>query len=189
MEINYVDKFSLLTTERLSHENIFASEELQFSLRSIKSIFSVNKFNGKDKKFNTVFKNFFSFVSPSISTFNINNNNQLVFWVRSNSYFIISDEIKLKDLVSAFESSASITDQTGGWIIFNIEGKACRSLFEKLLTIDLEDFDEGKVIRTSIAGINCFILCKSKFDQYNVLCPISFYESMKSRLESLIKLI
>ena len=128
-----MDKFSLVTSERLRHENIIASEELHLSSQSIKSIFSVNKFNGKDKKFNTVFKNFFSFVSPSISTFNINNNNQLVFWVRSNSYFIISDEIKLKDLVSAFESSASITDQTGGWIIFNIEGKACRSLFEKLL--------------------------------------------------------
>ena len=95
----------------------------------------------------------------------------------------------MKDLVSPFESSASITDQTGGWVIFNIKGQACRFLFEKLLTVDLEDFDEGKVIRTSIAGINCFILCKSKFDQYNVLCPISFYESMKSRLESLIKLI
>ena len=188
MEINYVDKFSLLTSERLIHENIIASEELQFSLQSIKSIFSVNKFNEKDKNFNGIFKNVFGFGSPSISTFN-NNNNQLAFWVRSNSYFIISDEIKLKDLFSAFESSASITDQTGGWIIFNIEGKACRFLFEKLLTVDLEDFVEGKVIRTSIAGINCFILCKSKFDQYNVLCPISFYESMKSRLESLIKLI
>ena len=188
MEINYVDKFSLLTTERLSHENIFASEELQFSLRSIQSIFSINKFNGKDKNFNAIFKNICGFCPPSISMFNINDN-QLALWVRSDSYFIISDEIKLKDLVSAFESSASITDQTGGWVIFNIKGQACRFLFEKLLTVDLEDFDEGKVIRTSIAGINCFILCKSKFDQYNILCPISFYESMKSRLESLIKLI
>ena len=183
-----MDKFSLLTSERLSNKNIVVSKKLQFSLQSIKSIFSVNKFNGKDKKFNVLFRNVFGFAPPSIATFNIKDNH-LALWARSNSYFIISDEIKLKDLVTAFESSASITDQTGGWIIFNIEGKACRSLFEKLLTIDLENFDEGKVIRTSIAGINCFILCKSKFDQYDVLCSISFYESMKSRLESLIKLI
>jgi sarcosine oxidase subunit gamma len=188
MEINYVDKFSLLTSERLSNKNIVVSKKLQFSLQSIKSIFSINKYNGKDKKFNSLFKNVFGFVTPSISKFNINDN-QLALWVRSNSFFIISDESKLNDLVSVFESNASITDQTGGWVIFNIEGKACRSLFEKLLTVDLEGFDKGKVIRTSIAGINCFTLCKSKFDQYNILCPISFYETMKSRLESLIKLI
>ncbi len=97
--------------------------------------------------------------------------------------------MKFKDLTLAFEGKASFTDQTGGWVIFNIEGQACRSVFEKLLTVDLDIFDKGKVIRTSITSINCFILCKSKFDQYNVLCPISFYESMKSRLESLIKLI
>jgi heterotetrameric sarcosine oxidase gamma subunit len=188
MEINYVDKFSLLTSERLSNKNIVVSKKLQFSLQSIKSIFSINKYNGKDKKFNSLFKNIFGFVTPSISKFNINDN-QLALWVRSNSYFLISDEIKFKDLASPFEGIASITDQTGGWVILNIEGQACRSLFEKLLTVDLEGFEKGKVIRTSIAGINCFILCKSKFDQYNILCPISFYESMKSRLESLIKLI
>ena len=67
MEINYVDKFSLLTSERLSNENIIASEELQFSLQSIKSIFSVNKFNGKDKKFNTVFKRNHSCASNRVS--------------------------------------------------------------------------------------------------------------------------
>ena len=183
-----MDKFPILTSERLSHENIVASEKIQISLQSIKSIFSINKFNGKDKKFNAFFKNAFGFGSPAISTFNIKDN-QLALWVRSDSYFFISDEIKFKDLVSAFENNASITDQTGGWVIFNIEGKSCRPLFEKLLTVDLDGFDKGKVIRTSIASINCFVLCKSKFDEYNIVCPISFYESMKSRLESLIKLI
>ncbi|MGY9060421.1 MAG: hypothetical protein ACKVHI_11630, partial [Candidatus Puniceispirillales bacterium] len=68
------------------------------------------------------------------------------------------------------------------------DGSACLSLFEKLLTINLEDFDQGKVIRTNIVNINCFVLCKSKFDKYDILCPISFYQSMRSRLENLIKL-
>ena len=80
-----MDKFSLLTSERLSHKNIVASEKLQISLQSIQSISSINKFNGKDKKFNAIFKNAFGFDSPSISTFNINDN-QLALWVRSNSF-------------------------------------------------------------------------------------------------------
>ena len=188
MEINYVDKFSLLTSERLTPKNIIASEELQLSLQSIKSIFSVNKFNGKDKKFNVLFRNVFGFAPPSIGTFNIKDNH-LALWARSNSYFIISDEMKFNDLYSAFEGKASFTDQTGGWVIFNIEGQACRSLFEKLLTVDLEVFDEGKVIRTSLISINCFILCKSQFDKYNIVCPISYYETLKLRLMHLISLL
>ena len=188
MEISYVGKFPILTSERLSQESVFTSEKLQFSIESIKSIFSINQFDGKDKIFNILFRNVSGFAPPSISTFNIKDKN-LALWVRSNSYFIISDKIKFKDLILSFENNASITDQTGGWIIFNIEGEACRSLLEKLLTVDLDSFDKGSVIRTSIASINCFVLCKSKFDEYNIVCPISYYETMKLRLTHLIVLL
>jgi sarcosine oxidase gamma subunit len=187
MEINYVDKFPILTFDRLSKESVFTSETLDFSIQTIKSIFSINQFDLKDKKFNVLFRNVFGFAPPSIATFNIKDND-LALWA-SNSYFIISDEIKFNDLYSAFEGKASFTDQTGGWVIFNIEGQACRSVFEKLLTADLDIFDKGKVIRTSITGINCFILCKSKFDKYNIVCPISYYETLKLRLMHLISLL
>ena len=130
-------KFPILTSERLSQESVFTSEKLQFSIESIKSIFSINQFDGKDKIFNILFRNVSGFAPPSISTFNIKDKN-LALWVRSNSYFIISDKIKFKDLILSFENNASITDQTGGWIIFNIEGEACRSLLEKLLTVDID---------------------------------------------------
>ena len=183
-----MDKFPILTSERLNQESVFISEKLQFSIESIKSIFSINQFDGKDKIFNILFRNVFGFDPPSISTFNIKHND-LALWVRSNSYFIITDKIKFKDLILSFENNASITDQTGGWIIFNIEGEACRSLLERLLTVDLDSFDKGSVIRTSIASINCFIICKSKFDEYNIVCPISYYETMKLRLTHLIVLL
>ena len=188
MEINYVDKFPILTSDRLSKESVFTSETLNFSIQTIKSIFSINQFDLKDKKFDVLFRNVFGFAPPSIATFNIKDNH-LALWARSNSYFIISDEMKFNDLYSAFEGKASFTDQTGGWVIFNIEGQACRSVFEKLLTADLDIFDKGKVIRTSINSINCFILCKSKFDKYNIVCPISYYETLKLRLMHLISLL
>ena len=188
MEINYVDKFPILTSDRLSKESVFTSETLNFSKQTIKSIFSINQFDLKDKKFDVLFRNVFGFAPPSIATFNIKDNH-LALWARSNSYFIISDEMKFNDLYSAFEDKASFTDQTGGWVIFNIEGQACRSVFEKLLTADLDIFDKNNVIRTSLFGINCFILCKSKFDKYNIVCPISYYETLKLRLMHLISLL
>ena len=124
---------------------------------------------------------------PSVSNFK-ENKNTLVFWVRKNSYFILG-EIEPKSLNSSFNSIASITDQTGGWVCLNISGKYSKSLFEKLVTLDIDFFKEGEVTRTSINKINCFVLCKEKFLNYTIVCPSSFLESMKNRLISLINLI
>ena len=51
------------------------------------------------------------------------------------------------------------------------------------------EFTQSKAIRTSINKINCFILCESQFNKYTIICPISYYENMKSRLVSLAELI
>jgi len=72
---------------------------------------------------------------------------------------------------------------------FKISGKGSILLFEKLITINLENFNEGNVIRTSLSKINCFVLCKKKAETYYIICPISFYISMSERLRSLISLI
>ena len=50
-----------------------------------------------------------------------------------------------------------MTDQMGGWILIQIEGKASKSIFEKLISVNLEEFIQGKVIRVSINKINCFV--------------------------------
>ena len=96
--------------------------------------------------------------------------------------------VTLNKLISSFEMLGSVTDQTGGWLLFKIDGKGSFSLFEKLLSINLDNFSDGSWVRTSINKINCFVLCKKKFQAYDIICPISFSESMKSRLTELIKL-
>ena len=116
-----------------------------------------------------------------------------VLWVRNNCCFVLSDtkskEIQYKNLLSIFENTASITDQTGGWLVLNLEGDDCRFLLEKLITIDLDNFDNHHVIRTSIASINCFIVCETKFQRYNLICPTSYFATIKSRLIKLITLL
>ena len=187
MEINYVDNLSILKSNRPVAEVIIANDKVQLSIEGINNIFSINQFKGKNKGLDNNFKKLFGFSCPEVSKFNFNQD-FIALWVRSNSYFVISKNIQFDEILSNFQDKASLTDQSGGWIQFTLDGSACLSLFEKLLTINLEDFDQGKVIRTNIININCFILCKSKFDKYDILCPISFYQSMRSRLENLIKL-
>ena len=186
MEINYVDNLSILKSNRPVAEVIIANDKVQLSIEGINNIFSINQFKGKNKGLDNNFKKLFGFSCPEVSKFNFNED-FIALWVRSNSYFVIGKNIQSDELTYNFQSKASITNQTGGWMILNIEGKACLSLFEKLLTVNLEDFDQGKVIRTIIVNINCFVLCRSKFNKYCILCPISFYQSMRVRLEKLIK--
>ena len=181
-------KLSILKSNRPVAEIIIAQDKLRFSIESNRNIFSINQIKKIDKGLNNDFKKLFSFSCPEVSKFNFNQDS-IALWVRSNGYFVISKNIQFDEILSNFQDKASLTDQTGGWIQFTLDGSACLSLFEKLLTINLEDFDQGKVIRTNIVNINCFILCKSKFDKYTILCPISYYETMKSRLVNLINLL
>ena len=187
MEKNYVHRVSPLYPIIYSSENVIVKNDLKFKLDNTKKIFSLNQNVGQSKKFNSTFKSFFLCAPPPVS--NVHENKKtLVFWTRKNSYFVLGD-INAKSLISSFNSIASITDQTGGWVCFGISSKHSKSIFEKLVTFDIDSFNEGEVSRTSINKINCFVLCKEKYLNYTIICPISFMESMKTRLISLINLI
>ena len=187
MEKSCVDKNQLLYPTIFSSENLITKNDLKLTLDNTGNIFSLSEKIDQSKKFLSTFKSYFSFDPPATSNFHVNKKT-IIFWVRSNSYFILGD-IDHKNLNYEFGSLASITDQTGGWVKFNINGKGSKSLFEKLLSINLDEFVEGRVIRTSINKINCFVLCNIQFQNYKIICPISFCKSMKSRLIDLTKLI
>ena len=168
-------------------EVLMVNDKLKLTLDNSRNIFSLNENKDETNKFNRIFKKFFGFTVPEIAKFKLNDNS-IALWSRTKSYIILTD-FNLDDLTSTFDGLASITDQTGGWLSFKISGKGSIFLFEKLISINLENFNEGNVIRTSVSKINCFVLCKKKAETYYIICPISFYISMSERLRSLISLI
>ena len=168
-------------------ENIISKNDLKITLDNTRNIVSLNQNQEESKKFKTLFKKYFLFEPPKISELHINKK-YMVFWVRTNSFFIIGD-VNLKDLESVFSATASMTDQMGGWILIQIEGKDSKSIFEKLITLNLEEFIARKVIRTSINKINCFVLCENQYYKYTIICPVSYHENLKKRLVSLVDLI
>ena len=187
MEIDCVNNNKLLKPIIFKSKKIISKSDLQITLDNSSNIVSLNQNQEKPKKFKNLFKNYFLFEPPKISEFNIKKK-YLAFWVRSNSFFIIG-EFNLKDLKSVFSSTAFMTDQTGGWISIQIEGKASKKVFEKLITLNLDEFIKGKVIRTSINKVNCFVLCENQFYKYTIICPISYHENLQKRLLSLVDLI
>ena len=181
-----MNKHSLLKPNIYRSEVLIVNDKLKLTLDNSRNIFSLNENNDGYNKFHSIFKKFFGFVVADISKFKLNDNS-IALWARTKSYIILSN-FTLDELAYSFEKTASITDQSGGWLSFKVTGKGSLSLFQKLISIDLENFDEGNVIRTSINKINCFVLCKKKAETYYIICPISFSETMKSRLIRLIEL-
>ena len=98
-------------------------------------------------------------------------------------------KIDKKRISENFENISSITDQTGGWVCFNLSGIKTKLLLDKILTIDLIAFGSNQVLRTSVNNINSFVLCHDQFKNYTIICPVSFMESMKTRLLNLINLV
>ena len=178
---------NLLKPNLYRSEVLMVNDKLKLTLDNSRNIFSLNENKDETNKFNRIFKKFFGFSVPEIAKFKLNDNS-IALWSRTKSYIILTD-LNLDDLTSTFDGLASITDQTGGWLTFKTRGKGCIHLFEKLITINLENFNEGNVIRTSINKINCFLLCKNKYNTYYIICPISYYKSMTERLTNLCRLI
>ena len=177
---------NLLKPNLYRSEVLMVNDKLKLTLDNSRNIFSLNENKDETNKFNRVFKKFFGLSVPEIAKFQLNNNS-IVLWSRTKSYIVLSD-FNLDDLTSTFDDLASITDQTGGWLTFKISGKGSIYLFEKLITINSENFNEGNVIRTSISKINCFVFCRKKDETYYIICPVSFSNAMKSRLIQLIEL-
>ena len=177
---------NLLKPNLYVSEVLMVNEKLKLTLDNSRNIFSLNENKDVTNKFNLVFKKFFGFTVPEIAKFKLNDNS-IVLWSRTKSYIILTD-FNLDNLTSTFDGLASITDQTGGWLSFKISGKGSIYLFEKLITINLENFNEGNVIRTSISKINCFVFCRKKDETYYIICPVSFSNAMRSRLIQLIEL-
>ena len=177
---------NLLKPNLYRSEVLMVNDKLKLTLDNSRNIFSLNENKDKTNKFNRIFKKFFGFTVPEIAKFKLNDNS-IALWSRTKSYIILTD-FNLDDLTSTFDGLASITDQTGGWLSFKISGKGSIYLFEKLITINLENFNEGNVIRTSISKIKCFVFCRKKDETYYIICPVSFSNAMKSRLIQLIEL-
>ena len=177
---------NLLKPNLYRSEVLMVNDKLKLTLDNSRNIFSLNENKDETNKFNLIFKKFFGFTVPEIAKFKLNDNS-IALWSRTKSYIILTD-FNLDDLTSTFDGLASITDQTGGWLSFKISGKGSIYLFEKLITINLENFNEGNVIRTSISKINCFVFCRKKDETYYIICPVSFSNAMRSRLTQLIEL-
>lgn len=83
-------------------------------------------------------------------------------------------------LENAFGATASVCDQSDGYVLFEIDGPCVRNCLSKGPSIDFSDaaFKTGSVATTSMAHIGLTIWRGQEADSYRIAVPASFAPSL-----------
>jgi methylglutamate dehydrogenase subunit D len=128
------------------------------------AIASVATRTGKEKQLATAFKKAMGTALPKPMK-SIGKGGITTFWTGPNQYFIeapFADNEGLADtLVKTLKKTASVTEQTDGWVRFDVQGTGCSDVFERLCILDTRSMKKGAVSRTILEHSGCFILCRT----------------------------
>lgn len=115
------------------------------------------------------------------------------FWSGPDQWFVMqsqTDDIDLEaELAPAFNDFASLTEQSDGWVGFDLEGPECALVLERLCNIDLSSFHSGRAQRTIVEHIGAFVLCRAQGRSYRLLCGRSFAVSFRHAVETAMQTV
>jgi len=75
---------------------------------------------------------------------------------------------QLKDLLG---DAASVTEQTGAWVVFDVTGTAMRDVLELLCAVPIRTMVAGDTQRTVIHHLGCFVIRRNADDHVRILGP------------------
>ena len=112
------------------------------------------------------------------------------FWTGPDQCFVEApiggDEDLSNRLADALQKTASVTEQTDGWVRFDLAGAGCSDVLERLCILDTRAMGKATVSRTSLEHSGCFILCRAS-DHFSVYGPRSTAASIHHALVTAAK--
>lgn len=114
-------------------------------------------------------------------------------WMAENQWLVSStspaSEDIAQELAAALGQSASVTEQTGAWICFDVTGASGVDLFERLCPAPVRRFQAGDAHRTTLHHMNCFLWCLAHGQHFRVLGPSSSAGSLHHALITAAKAV
>ncbi len=80
----------------------------------------------------------------------------------------LADQLKAR-----FGQTASITEQTDAWVVFDLRGESMEDVVERLCAVDIRVMKTGDGTRTVIDHLGCFMLRRDPSDWVRILGPRS----------------
>ncbi len=90
-------------------------------------------------------------------------------------------------LTKNFGETASITEQTGGWCRFDLEGANAIAVLERICSIDFAVMKASDATRSVIEHIGVFVLCRKAGTEFTVYGPRSSAGSLHHALTAAAK--
>lgn len=75
------------------------------------------------------------------------------------------------DLKAMFGDSASVTEQSGAWVCFDLRGPAMEDMSERLCNIPIRQMTSGDARRTVIHQLGCFVIRRADADHLRLFGP------------------
>ncbi len=94
-------------------------------------------------------------------------------WTGPDQWFAIAPHATHDDIADRLSAqvggAASVTEQTGAWVCFALEGDGTIPMLERLCRLDLPRMHAGSAARTSIERMGCFVICDAPATSWRVL--------------------
>lgn len=85
-------------------------------------------------------------------------------WLGPEQWMIMADfanhELLAAELETAFGKAASITEQTDGWVCFDLSGADLAKMMERLCALDIRAMPSGSGTRTVIEHMGCYVMLR-----------------------------
>lgn len=82
----------------------------------------------------------------------------------------------------ALGDTASVTEQTDGWVRFDLEGPTVVDLMERLCPLPARRMKVGEASRSMIEHMGSLVICRAEGRHFSVIAPRSFAASMHHAL-------
>lgn len=134
---------------------------------------SVSARLGHETKCNTVLKKLLGAVPQAGRA--ILNDPEAGFWMGPEQWMIgaprETHELIADDLKAKLGDAASVTEQSGAWVCFDITGPKMEDFCERICAVPIRSMVSGDVQRTVIHHLGCFVIRRKADDHIRILGP------------------
>ena len=114
------------------------------------------------------------------------------FWTAPDQWMMTAPFATHEDIAAivktAVGDAASVTEQTDGWVRFEITGDDTPAMFELLCNVDIHRMASGRATRTQVEHLGTFLLCHAP-GAYSLLTLRSAADSMLHALQTAAKAV
>ncbi|NOD74556.1 MULTISPECIES: sarcosine oxidase subunit gamma [unclassified Ruegeria] len=181
LDLNPITPLGATTLHQEQYEGLMIGEVFDRAMVSISSR------HGRNQDLMSCLSEKLDLKLPGVSEF-IENGDFGAFWTASDQWMFdaphdakscLAD--KIKEIV---DDAASVTDQTDGWCRFRLSGPRSVEIFQFLCTVDVSALVQGQVVKTLIEHTGCFVLCRQKAIEYEIIGPVSVVSDVLHALQA-----